>query len=109
MVDFTSHLGSISRSETFQKGLISDGHTMALFFGNSYIVLPGFSLSALSMSEDIHPGSICSTTIEFSVNCRQPLRTYNAAEVQDIFLNANNLSVDELLKLVYQRMEQRPS
>lgn len=30
-------------------------------------------------------------------------------ELQSLFLNANTLSVDDLLKLVYERMEQRPS
>lgn len=109
MVDFTTHLGSDSRGKTMQKGLISDGHTMALFFGHCFYVLPAFSLSAISLKEEGCYTGKTITTIEFKATCYGALRSYNATDVQSLFLNANTLSIEDLLKLVYERMEQRPS
>lgn len=104
-VIFTNHLGSDSRDEVIRAGLISDGKTLALGFHERFVVVRGFYLKNLSFTQD-YAGM---TELDFSVVAGKCESIYNSNEVRTIFQNAADLSVDELLKLAYQRMDQRPS
>lgn len=104
-VVFTNHLGSDERDNVIRAGLISDGKTLAMGFHERFVVVRGFQLSNLSFTQR-WDGIVELDFTVLSSNCES---IYNTDEVRSIFQNAADLSVDELLKLAYQRMDQRPS
>lgn len=104
-VIFTNYLGSDERDNVIRAGLISDGKTLAMGFHERFVVVRGFQLSNLSFTQRWDG----ITELDFTVVSNNCESIYNTNEVRSIFQNAADLSVDELLKLAYQRMDQRPS
>lgn len=104
-ITFTNHLGSEERDNVMRAGLISDGKTLALGFHERFVVVRNFKLSNLMFTKRWDG----ITELDFTVVSKDCESIYNTHEVRSIFQNAADLSVDELLKLAYQRMDQRPS
>lgn len=104
-INFTQHLGASSRREVMESGLISDGRRLALGFNGLFHVVEGFWLKDVAITQR-HDGI---TEYEFSLVAAGGIRQHTLSDVRSIFQNAADLSVDDLLKLVYQRMDERPS
>lgn len=104
-IHFTQHLGASSKSEVMESGLISDGRRLALGFNGHFHVVEGFRLKDLTVTQQIDG----ITEYEFRLVAAGGIRQHTLSDVRGIFQNAADLSVDDLLKLVYQRMDERPS
>jgi hypothetical protein len=109
-LNFAHHLGSDNRMRTQRLGLFSDGETLALHFANAFHLLPNFQLRNLQMESRLEVGQLYTNTYSFEiVTFQPPIVEYSSTKIHDLFQNANNMSVDELLKLAYHRMDARAS
>jgi hypothetical protein len=117
---FTHHYGGSSLDEVnWNNRLFADGQSLAITNGAFTYIMPGYSVQSVQVTrEDIGVTLIGdsnrrsqrgSSYMDIHLRSRGPLKACSAYEVEAIFKNANDLSVDDLLKLIYERMEQRDS
>ena len=109
-LNFAHHLGTDNLIRTQRFGLFSDGETLALHFANTFHLLPNFQLRNLQMESRFEVGELYTNTYSFEiVTFRPPIIEHSPTKIRDLFQNANNMSVDELLRLAYRRMDARAS
>lgn len=104
-MQYTYHAGEATlREVNYRHKLYADGDRLAIdSYGFTYL-LEGFAITALEMTNDIRGGG---AYLELTIRSRGPVKSLHSTEIAPLFVNANELSVDELLKIIYERMEQR--
>jgi hypothetical protein len=109
-LNFAHHLGSDNLMRAQRLGLFSDGETLAIHFANAFHLLPNFQLRNLQMESRLEVGQLYTNSYSFDIfTFRPPIIEHSPTKIRDLFQNANNMTVDELLKLAYRRMDARAS
>ena len=85
--------------------LFADGQSLAITNGAFTYIMPGYYVQGVEVTHNIHEGSY----MDIHLRSVGPLKSCSAHEVETIFKNANDLTVDDLLKLINARMEERAS
>lgn len=99
--------------------LFADGQSLAITNRAFTYIMPGYSVESVQVTH----GEVEITGVhdqyrrfqrdgsymDIHLRSRGPLKSCSAHEVETIFKNANDLSVDDLLKLINARMEERAS
>jgi hypothetical protein len=117
---FTQHYGTASlRQVNFENRLFADGQSLAITKGAFTYIMPGYSVESVQVTHgevDVTPvGSQLrrfergGSYMDIHLRSVGPLKSCSAHEVETIFKNANDLTVDDLLKLINARMEERAS
>jgi hypothetical protein len=97
--------------------LVSDGKTLAMQWDQHSFLMSGFAITALNVesitqnvnfwgetdSRRIETGKV----VHLQLSSVGPVKVGPASALDNLFLNANDLSVDELLKLAYQKINAR--
>lgn len=116
-ISYDHHYGGSVIADNNARGisLISDGKILAMRWDTYAYVMSGFAVTNMthyserqpwSMGNDIH-SFVTGQHIEVSLTSCGPVKTIPASQLDNLFLNANDLSVDELLKLAYQKIDKR--
>jgi hypothetical protein len=109
-LNFAHHLGTDNLMRAQRLGLFSDGETLALHFADAFHLLPNFQLRNLQMESRFEVGQLYTNIYSFDiVTFQPPIIEHSPTKIRDLFQNVNNMSVDELLKLAYRRMDARAS
>lgn len=97
--------------------LVSDGKTLAMRWDHQSFVMERFAITELrseSTMQDFNivgdPFPIRKKTgerVHIQLSSVGPVKVGPAHALDNLFLNANELSVDELLKLAYQKIDAR--
>ena len=95
--------------------LVSDGKTLAMRWGDHSFLMNRFAISELRVEERIealppgghYKGVPTGKTVHIQLSSVGPVKVGPASVLDNLFLNANDLSVDELLRLVYQKIDAR--
>jgi hypothetical protein len=121
MVAF-SHTSSDADHRRFNEqgvNLVSDGKQLALRWGEKSFLLSSFVVAELSVETGLTDYSSMLDPVGFShqylrseqlsihLKSAGSVKTAGRHALDDIFLNAAELSVDELLKLAYQKIDKR--
>jgi hypothetical protein len=117
-ISFTHDYGGFALDRNNHRGvnLVSDGKTLAMRWDQSSFILSAFDISHLEYQES--PGDFYTMggstrqvatkqEIHLHLVSRGPIKVGPASALDNLFLNANDLSVDELLKLAYQKIDAR--
>jgi hypothetical protein len=68
--------------------------------------MSGFSVTKMTHYSEAPAGHFAKS-IEISLTSCGPVTILPASQLDNLFLNANDLSIDELLKLAYQKIDAR--
>lgn len=103
-LEYTQHYGTVSLEEvTLNNRLIADGENMAIQCQGVGYLIRGFAITELSMTSDrLHTMQLC-----FTVKSMGRIEAISPRRVEELFVNANKLSVNDLLKFVNQRLDER--
>lgn len=113
----TSGKSSLDSMSDYAK-MLSDGESIALAYKDQAFLIPKFAITNFMVSYDVdNPYRVGGTLMYASkqvnvcmaLESRGPVTCTYASSVKDLFVNAAKLSVDDLLKLVYQKMQDRES
>jgi hypothetical protein len=107
----------IAHNNEIGVNLLSDGRTLAMRWEDRAFIMSGFSVTNMtdytehmdvSFIGDLSPRHVPkSRHIEVSLTSCGPVKVVPASQLDTLFLNANDLSVDELLKLAYKKIDKR--
>lgn len=108
---FTEHLGTDSKGHVFGSSdsdydnrLLSDGKQILINYGyGESFLLTNHAVTALSMNYE----AAGIQTIEFTVKSYGPVQRMRFSDVAPHFKAATALPINDLLKIVYQKMEER--
>ncbi len=117
-----SHTSSDADHRRFNEqgvNLVSDGKQLALRWGEKSFLLSSFVVAELSVKTGLTDYSSMLDPVGFShqylrskqlsihLESTGSVKTAGRHALDDVFLNAAELSVDELLKLAYQKIDKR--
>ena len=117
-----SHTSSDADHRRFNEqgvNLVSDGKQLALRWGERSFLLSSFVVAELSVETGLgHHDWVMSDTgsahphpvgkqLSIHLKSAGSVKTAGRHALDDVFLNAAELSVDELLKLAYQKIDKR--
>ena len=117
-----SHTSSDADHRRFNEqgvNLVSDGKQLALRWGEKSFLLSSFVVAELSVETGLTDYSSMLDPVGFShqylrskqlsihLESAGSVKTAGRHALDDVFLNAAELSVDELLKLAYQKIDKR--
>ncbi len=117
-----SHTSSDADHRRFNEqgvNLVSDGKQLALRWGEKSFLLSSFVVAELSVKTGLTDYSSMLDPVGFShqylrskqlsihLKSTGSVKTADRHALDDVFLNAAELSVDELLKLAYQKIDKR--
>ncbi len=117
-----SHTSSDADHRRFNEqgvNLVSDGKQLALRWGEKSFLLSSFVVAELSVETGLtnygsilDPGGFShqylrSKQLSIHLKSTGSVKTADRHALDDVFLNAAELSVDELLKLAYQKIDKR--
>lgn len=100
-----SHTSSDADHRRFNEqgvNLVSDGKQLALRWGERSFLLSSFVVAELSVET-----GLVGKQLSIHLKSAGSVKTAGRHALDDVFLNAAELSVDELLKLAYQKIDKR--
>jgi hypothetical protein len=97
--------GERLREINYQRLLIADGKKLAISSGMGAFLFHGFDIKGLSISHGFHEGSFAEVTLRSIGRMEQ----VSHEQVERMFQNPNNMSIDDLIKLINHKMEERKS
>jgi hypothetical protein len=116
-IHYDHHYGgsTIAHNNDVGINLISDGTILAMRWDQHAFVMSGFEVTNMThhtSSREFSLGNyptnvVTGQHIEVSLTSRGPVKMMPASQLDTLFLNANALSVDELLKLAYRKIDKR--
>jgi len=117
MITFSDHYGASTCAANSENGinLVSDGKTIALNWEHVGYIVPRFEVTQLQVhrqEQQVTLGGWRRYTptvqcLEFTIRSRGPVQKVFGGELKKLFLNAHDLSVEQLLALAYQKVESR--
>jgi hypothetical protein len=93
------------REINYQRLLIADGKKLAISNGMGAFLLHGFDIKDFSISHGYYEGSFAEVTLRSIGRMEQ----VSHEQVERMFQNPNNMSIDDLIKLINHKMEKRKS
>lgn len=116
-ISYDVHYGGSTIDDNNAEGinLISDGKILAMRWNDQAFVMPRFEVTNMTHYQERMPWSMGGLTqdvvtgqrIEVSFTSRGKVKMMPASQLDTLFLNANDLSVDELLQLAYRKIDKR--
>ena len=96
--------------------LVSDGKTLAMRWNDHSFLMNGFAITELRVeyiTQEVSLGGRyispmpTGQRVRIQLSSVGPVKVGPASALDNLFLNANDLSVEELLKLAYQKIDAR--
>jgi len=102
-ISYNTEYGGFAMDRNNHHGinLVSDGKTLAMRWNHSSFIFSGFDVIHMECQD--YPARV----VNLHLISRGPVKVGPASALDNLFLNANDLSVDELLKLAYQKIDAR--
>lgn len=106
-ISYTHSLGLASLTQlnnNYERKILSDGNRILLnYYEGQSFILSDHSVTGLQVTNDYTLGRY----MELSIISRGPIINVPFSQAAPLFLSADKLPIDELLKIVYQKMEDR--
>jgi hypothetical protein len=102
-IDFTHvYGGERLREINYQRLLIADGKKLAISSGMGAFLFHGFDIKDLSISNGFYEAEVTLRSIG-------RMEQVSHEQVERMFQNPNNMSIDDLIRLINHKMEERKS
>jgi hypothetical protein len=116
-ISFNHNYGGFALDCNNHRGvdLVSDGKTLAMRWDHHSFLMNGFAVTELKVEERVQESSLgrhynrapTGRIVHLHLSSVGPVKVGPASALNNLFLNADDLSVDELLKLAYQKIDSR--
>lgn len=101
---FALHAGTETLNHiNYRNRIYADGQQLAISNGEFVYLLSAFVVTSVVIESEAHSGNV----LHLQLSSQGNVTPMHNTEVEALFRNVNNLSVDDLLKELHARMEQR--